>query len=275
MMSKYALFIIGCILWINGLGQKPEKAQEKVYKLKRWVDGPLIIGAFIANDLGRKKTNNKPRIDSATIVSLNPNDINWFDRGATRQDASYGITAAKISDYGMNVTFILPALLALDKEIREDWFNILMLYLETAALTGDFDSWVVGSFIDRNRPLLYNPDVPMSYKRLYNTPNSFYSGHVASTASASFLMAKVYSDYHPELGIKKYLFYAAAAIPPTFVGIYRYKAGMHYLTDIISGLIVGASFGILVPHLHKIREPKLVFVPVSGPYLGMAMSFRF
>ena len=64
-------------------------------------------------------------------------------------------------------------------------------------------------------------------------------------------MAKVISDYHPELGRKKWLVFAAAIIPPAIVGWYRIRALKHFPTDVLLGYLVGAAVGILVPELHK------------------------
>ena len=88
-------------------------------------------------------------------------------------------------------------------------------------------------------------------------------------------MAKVYSDYHPELGNKKYWLYGAALIPPLIVGYYRIKAMRHFPTDVITGLAVGAAVGILVPHLHrtKKRTKDFSFIPFVGDYSGMKIKY--
>jgi membrane-associated phospholipid phosphatase len=91
-------------------------------------------------------------------------------------------------------------------------------------------------------------------------------------------MAKVMSDYHPELGNKKYWLYAAALVPPAFVGIYRIKALKHFPTDVIMGTAVGAAVGILIPHFHKLAMRKnkdLSVVPFAGGYSGLAFSYKF
>jgi len=96
-------------------------------------------------------------------------------------------------------------------------------------------------------------------------------------AGASFFMAKVYSDYHPELGTKKWILYGAALLPPTIVGYYRYKGLMHFPTDILLGTAIGATVGILVPHLHKVarKNKDLSIIPFTGGYFGIAVSLKF
>jgi len=90
-------------------------------------------------------------------------------------------------------------------------------------------------------------------------------------------MAKVYSDYHPELGNKKYWLFAAAAIPPSLVGYYRFKAMKHFPTDIMAGVVAGAACGILIPHIHKNKreESDWAFVPFAGKINGLQLSYTF
>ena len=129
---------------------------------------------------------------------------------------------------------------------------------------------------DRNRPLAYSTEIPMTDKMGTGTRNSFFSGHTSTTATASFFMAKVYSDFHPEIENKKYLLYAAALVPPAIVGLYRYKALKHYPTDVLMGIAVGAASGILVPHFHKKRKRmgNFSFVPFGGEVSGLYLSYR-
>ena len=90
-------------------------------------------------------------------------------------------------------------------------------------------------------------------------------------------MGKVYSDYHPELGNKKYWLFSAALIPPSLVGLYRYKAMKHFPTDIIAGTIAGAATGILIPHIHKNKkkESAWAFLPYAGKINGLQISYTF
>ncbi len=130
----------------------------------------------------------------------------------------------------------------------------------------------------RARPVAYYDDVPMSERTARGNTDSFFSGHTSVTATASFFMAKVISDYHPELGAKKWLLFTAALIPPAFVGYYRYRGLRHFPTDVMMGTAVGAAVGILVPHLHKITNKKnknLSVVPYTGNYSGLLVSLKF
>ena len=137
--------------------------------------------------------------------------------------------------------------------------------------------WGGTVFTKRIRPIIYT-DGSWDYKLGKGTTDSFFSGHVSMAAGASFFMAKVYSDYHPELGTKKWLLYTGAIIPPAFVGYCRYRGFMDFPTDILIGATVGATIGILVPHLHKITSKSndnLTILPFTGRYTGLALSMKF
>ena len=275
-MRNLAAFIILFTLSLNAWSQKKDSLNQKVYNVRAVVDIPITVGAFALNYGGLRILQQKEPLDSATIVNLDANDINAFDRRATQQDAAYAETAAKISDYGMYLCFATPLLFLADKEIRKDWAPLFLLYLETEAIVGNLYSWGAAMHVDRIRPYVYHPDIPWQEKTGGGTQTSFYSGHTSSSSAACFFVAKVFSDYHPEWGNKKYLVYAAAAIPPIFIGYYRIKAMQHFPTDVITGFLVGSATGILVPHLHKNKKANLAIVPVvTGRFNGFAMTYKF
>lgn len=67
-------------------------------------------------------------------------------------------------------------------------------------------------------------------------------------------------------------------IPPALVGYHRYIVLKHFPTDIMTGIIIGAATGILVPHFHKIvirKNENLSIVPFAGVYSGLVVSLRF
>jgi len=251
------------------------EVNRKVYNMNYKVDIPLTAVAIATDYLGFMTVDKKPPLDSLTIINLDANDINRFDRSATWQDVEFAHGSRKISDVTLAVSLTLPFFLFTDPAIRQDWGDLILLFLETQAIVGNLYSWGCVVYVDRIRPLVYNPNVPWEEKTGARTKNAFYSGHTSNSACASFFTAKVFCDYHPELGRKKYLIYSLAAIPPAVTGFFRYKGLKHYPTDIITGFAVGAATGILVPYLHKKTGSNLAIVPFAGQVNGMALSYRF
>lgn len=275
-----ALFIlimsIFLICPLSIVGQKMNKEKPAMYKVNQSIEIPITVGLFIINQFGFQAIDDKSTLSDYEISQLDANDIWKSDRRAIRQDASKMQLAGDISDLALKISVSLPGLLAIDKKIRRDWFDLLVLYGETHAInTSIYIS--SAACIDRIRPLAYNKDAPLEVRKGPGTKNSYYSGHVSSAASASFFMAKIFSDYHPEIGNKKYWLFGAALIPPIVVGFHRYKAMKHFPTDIITGTLVGAAAGILIPELHKNkkRENGLSIAPVVGTFNGFNLKYSF
>ncbi|TFG90088.1 MAG: phosphatase PAP2 family protein, partial [Candidatus Atribacteria bacterium] len=263
-MKKILITIFLTLSVSNLFAGEKDSLRYKVYHLNYSIDLPVTTVTMATAFWGFAVVDKKPPLDSLTIIGLNANDINRFDRSAVWQNADFAPTARTISDIALGICNALPFFLLADKKIRQDWGDVLLLFLETQAIVGNLYSWGSVAYIDRTRPLVYNPDIPWDEKTGKRTQNAFYSGHTSLSASASFFTAKVYCDYHPELGNMKYLVYSLAIIPPVATGLFRYKGLKHFPSDVITGLVVGASAGILIPHLHKKMNSNLVLVPFAG-----------
>lgn len=278
-MKKIFLYFISCFILINIYGQDSISEHEKVYHLNYKVDIPVTVGLIAANYYGFGVLGRKPNLNAYQINSLNKNDVWAFDRRALEQDYSFSSRekALTASDWGMNITIFMPALLFLDKKIRKDWNDIILLYVETLFIGSNMYVYTGPMITERIRPFVYYSEIPEEEKLENGATDSFFSGHTTLTATASFFLAKVITDYHPELGAKKWLLYAAALIPPTFVGYQRYKGLKHFPTDIVVGTAVGAAVGILIPHLHKInkKNKNISLVPYAGEYSGLAFKMKF
>lgn len=258
------------------MGQILPESDSSVYKVNRKIEIPVtavLMGAYI---LGLDWVQSKSPLTAEEVESLNPNDIWWFDRKATMQDPEYRGESNATSDIVMKATVVAPLLLILDRDIRHDWFDVLILYGQAHAAAGN--TYVLtAALYDRNRPFVYSSEIPTDHKLDSGTKNSFFSGHTSTTSTASFFMAKVLSDFHPQWGNKKYLVFAGAFIPPLVVGYYRYRAMKHFPTDVITGMGIGALAGILVPHFHKQKKGSsgFSFLPYAGEVTGMRVTYRF
>jgi PAP2 superfamily len=243
-------------------------AKTKLYHVN-YLSGAIIIAGGLATDypaIGRLK--DKPEITQTELLDLNPDIINPIDRWALHQDPSQHLKYSKISDIAEPPIFIiLPALLGFDKKIRKDWLDLLFMYLEGHTITFTFYnySWLGPTFQNRDRPLTYYTSLPLADRINGGNRNSFYSGHVASVAFTTFFIAKIYCDYHPDIGAGKYLLYSAALIPPVVMGYLRVRALAHFPSDAMVGLTLGAVIGIVLPELHKFNYKGLTLGILSTP----------
>ena len=205
----------------------------------------------------------------ADINLLNPTDINSFDRSATTNSS---VTAKKASDVFLFGVLVLPTIFLSNHSTRQDLIPLGAMSVEVVLLNYAFTS-ITKKIAKRTRPLVYNSDFPLEEKLDANARSSFYSGHTSHTAALSFFMAKVMTDYHPDAskGFKIGVWTFAAAVP-TITGYLRVRAGKHFPTDTIIGGITGGLVGILVPHLHRKKKPRVAQkVKIDGS-IGIGMA---
>ncbi|MHB8580832.1 MAG: phosphatase PAP2 family protein [Ignavibacteriaceae bacterium] len=247
------------------------------YYVNYWVSGSIIGVGAVANILGIPESQNKSVISPLEFQTLNKSIINNIDSWALKQDPSKTAAFENYSTYALVSTVVLPAILIFDKRIRHDWLNILLMYAETMSITTNIYEWsfLGPTFQNKFRPITYYDQVTYDQKNAGTNRNSFYSGHVAVAAAATFFMAKVFCDYNPGIGNNKYLIYGAAAIPPLILGFFRVKALMHFPSDVMVGLGLGALVGIIIPELHHLPERNMSLgVFSTNESTGIAITWQ-
>lgn len=273
----FRLLLWLCLFFMcgNGLAQG---GARKIYHVNYWVSGGIALTGIATNSISHGRLRSKPGMTEEHVRLITARGVNRFDHWALRQDPLKKDAAHEASNYILYPSALLPFFLFLDTEIRHSWLDISLMYAETQAINSNLYGWspLGPTFIDRYRPAVYYEELPMKERNFGNLRNSFYSGHVGSTATATFFAAKVYADYHPELGGKKLLLYGLAGLPPVMVGYLRIKALKHFPSDVIAGGIIGASLGILIPELHRKTKGRASFsVLYHRERKGLGMAYRF
>lgn len=246
---------------------------DSPYKTSLKVDAPIIAAGLGLNAYGLSLLQDKEGLTQEEINTQTKEDVNRFDRFSAGWDSE---SADMVSDYPFYASFAAaPALMLLNDNVRGKAGQVFVLYVETMAITGALFTITNGS-LPRNRPLTYSPDVSDSEKMRGNSQSSFYAGHTAASASASFFAAKIFHDFNPDSPARPYVWAAAAAVPAT-VGYLRLRAGKHFLSDNLLGYTIGAAAGILVPQLHKKSNKRdISLIPVSGrEYSGALLTYTF
>lgn len=266
---KYIILVILGMFLVNQVYPKTNTSDTSFhpYHVNYWVTVPIIGIGLTTNYIGIPKVLNKDEITVTELQALNKDIINGIDSWALKQDPSSMDAFENYSDYTIAAVVVLPALLMFDKQIRHDWADILLMYMETMSITPNIYEWsfLGPTFQNRFRPVTYYEQLTNDVRKAGNNRNSFYSGHVASVAASTFFMVKVYCDYNPEIGNNKYLLYAAATVPPLILGYFRIRALKHFPSDVMVGLGVGALCGILIPEFHRIEEKKIKLGLFSSP----------
>lgn len=226
----------------------------------------LAVGGFLF-----KTYDNVVPYTQEQLNALNRNDINSFDRGATYNNSQTANTASNLLVLG---TAVLPAVFLTGHHTGSDIGSIALITYEVVAINYGITN-TVKSFVNRPRPYVYNPDLSYAERTDADSRYSFFSGHTSVTASFSFLFAKVLTDYHPNMdkGLKIGIWSFASLLPAT-TGYFRVQAGKHYPTDVITGYLVGASIGWLVPQLHKKGKDNFSVYP-TWLYNHQALGFTW
>jgi membrane-associated phospholipid phosphatase len=273
----YKLLLPAALLVAARLYAQPDSSMqrmEKIYNVKVKYELPAATaGLILFSTVALPAVIRHASITEADLAKLDPADINWFDRPEALRRGINISRAISSSDALLNTTLIAPAFLMLDKKIRKDWLNTITLYMLTHAVNNTI--FLAGtSFVRRERPLVYNTELPVKERTGKGKTNSFYSGHVSNVSASTFFIVKLYTDHHHIKGWKRTLLYGAAAVPPALVGLSRLRAGRHFRSDVITGFLVGATNGIMVPELHRIaRHNHLSMEPFNSPQ-GMGVTFK-
>lgn len=217
------------------------------YRLNWQLDVPLSVGGAGGIVAGEWLNRTKRTLSPDDIALLQVQDIKpRFDRFVTRL---WQPRAQKASDVVLYGTAALPLILLADANMRRHTPKLALIGLETYLVNAAFTA-LTKELVQRRRPFVYNPAAPMHKKTAPDATSSFFSGHTSATAAASFMTAKMYADYYPKSRFKPYV-WAGAALLPAATAYLRVRGGKHYITDVVTGYLVGAAVGILVPQLHK------------------------
>lgn len=266
MNIKYLSIFITIFLLTNNCFS--QQNFESPYETDLIKDGIWITTGVGLNALGVLLIQNKKGLTEAELNALNKEDVWGIDRWAA---GNYSEKANSDSYIPMFTAFALPLALLINENERAHAGQLSVLFLESMATTGALFS-ITAALVQKSRPLVYNTSILAEERMDKDEQRSFFAGHTAATASATFFAAKVFSDFNPDSPWKPYVWGAAAAIPAT-VGYLRVKAGKHFLTDNIIGFAVGAASGIIIPELHKKKNKNIEIYPTMSLYHnGMDMS---
>jgi membrane-associated phospholipid phosphatase len=134
----------------------------------------------------------------------------------------------------------------------------------------------VGSMIAlavrRPRPFLYGDKAPADARQKPDAGLSFVSSHTAVSFALVTSTAVAMHRLHPGTRAS-WIVLAVGGAAGAFVATARVLGGMHFITDVMGGSVVGASLGVLLPALHA--TPVLVAPVVTGESPGLSLTARF
>ena len=256
----------------NLIGQKDTAsvAPDSPYYLSKRMDLPL---AAVSTGLlvGAELVDVTPLTED-DINDLNKDEVSDFDYSATE---NWDENSIATSDLLLYSSIGFPAILLIDKEIRRDYKKFMSIWAETFVLTYGLTN-LTKVLVSRPRPYLYGTsEGSEEHKMKDDNQRSFFSGHTSLSAASWFMMASMYQDYHPESKLAPYI-WATAYLVPAATGYYRYDAGKHFLSDVLTGYFIGRAIGVMVPRWHKKSsrvDVGLMLLPSGEP--GVQLTYRY
>lgn len=163
------------------------------------------------------------------LVHLDGSAANWFVDRRTPGLNSLSFIGSMMADTVVKV--LVTAVVAVVMLVRwRRWLEPLMVVVPLVLEATCFIT--VTTLVDRPRP-----DVP----RLDSSPvgSSFPSGHMAAAVVYSAIVVVIF--WHTRNRWVRSVAVAVVALLAMFVGLSRMYRGMHYLTDVTMGALLGAA----------------------------------
>lgn len=244
---KQNIFLFSIVL-LTGilLPQNPLLAQEKAYQLNKNKEIPLLTTGTVGTITSLVLRNRQMPLDSLQIIELKRDHLLGFDLPATE---NYNKDARIASDVFLNISYLFPLTSLLIPEARQEFGTISVMLLETILLNETLTG-LSKVLVSRPRPYTHNSNVPFEERIQEDNNLSFFSGHTSYTAALSFFSAQVLTQYIDNPTTRK-LIWAGAIAWPAATGYFRYAAGKHYITDVLTGYVIGAALGYFIPRLHE------------------------
>ena len=269
-MLNRILFSIIIISNLMGQQDTVSTPPDSPYYLSKRMDIPLAaVSAGLL--IGAELVDVTP-LTYEDIDNLNKEEVSDFDYSATE---NWDENSIATSDLLLYSSIGFPAILLIDKEIRRDYKKFMSIWAETFVLTYGLTN-LTKVLVSRPRPYLYGTSEGFEeHKMEDDNQRSFFSGHTSLSAASWFMMASMYQDYHPESKLAPYI-WATAYLVPAATGYYRYDAGKHFLSDVLTGYFIGRAIGVMVPRWHKKSsrvDVGLMLLPSGEP--GVQLTYRY
>lgn len=265
-----ALAVLAAFLGANGVQAGDRPFPYELKKRDFWL-GPGGVGLFA---LGASLHSGHGEISLEEILALDRDDVNAFDRPATRNwSIEWGDRSDTSRDIVVLSTLIVTTVPPLLRGKWSEALTVTVMFAEAYAIMGGV-TYLTKVAAARKRPYLYNTDLtPEERLRAGSDPkSSFFSGHAAAAFTAAAFLSKVFTDvYGPSPWST--LVWASSLSLAAYTSFARVKAGVHFPTDVIAGAAVGFAIGYLVPVLHKKGWSERVQVAAGPGLVGLNLRF--
>lgn len=146
----------------------------------------------------------------------------------------------------MVLAMATPALFAVMPSSQ--WLTVGTMYLETMLLANGIKEWMK-LLIYRARPYMYFEGYPQDKLDDGDWNCSFPSGHTTLAFAGAAFTTMVFCQCFPNSDWKYAVAGGAFGIA-ALTGALRMASGNHFLTDVLTGAVIGTACGFVVPYMH-------------------------
>jgi membrane-associated phospholipid phosphatase len=169
--------------------------------------------------------------------------------------------AARISDSLIAVTIATPVAAALGQGVSPRFLNMGVVYAETLS---------ANMLLNSLSKVIFRRPRPYTYRFLDNSGAdedwyvSFYSGHSSTAFSTAVAGSYLFAESAPNRASRAVMWGVELTLASA-TAMLRVRAGKHYYSDVIVGMLMGVGLGIGVPVLHGARyRPKVEELVAAG-----------
>jgi len=226
----------------------------KPLELSLTLDGPLLgaSAAMFAATVVINQTHSEAQATGST------QSVPWFDKVALGRGNATQDEVSSILQYALVVG--VPLTLALSQWGGRANDLVPALIVVESLVASEAVCQLTKSLVHRPRPYAYAHGSASG-----EADRSFYSGHTTVSFAAVVSTLMVLDELPPELSTP--LVIGALGLATT-VGVLRVTSGRHFPSDVVTGAVIGATIGWVVPTLH--RGDRQLSVVVSP--LGLALT---
>lgn len=261
------LVTLACALSLLGLLGFPGAASAEGVdplrfrpKLELPLLGILAVGWIATEALKPKLAPKECRLCGANRLDETVSEhVRWHDvEPAARFSDLLLMGAVPAAAYGSTLA------LALAHGTRKTALEDVVILTEALVLTGALTQ-LTKLTVGRERPYVHTQrEENRDFVAGPDDHLSFFSGHTSST----FALAVATATTATLRGYKEAPWVWGIGAPlAAFTGYFRMAADRHYLTDVVTGALVGSAVGALVPWLHTLGREQNERMPlaVGGP----------
>jgi hypothetical protein len=193
MKLTFSIALLGALSAAPVPAATAQQAPASPYHTSLLGDGAITAGVTAVSFTGLYLIQQKRGLSDPELAALDRRDVPKIDRFAAGWYSASAQTASDFLCYGAMA--VAPGLLAFNPNARGRYGQVLGLYLQTMLATDAAFTMTVGT-VYRYRPYLYGSEGG-SIRNGKVATNSFFAGHTAHSATATFFAAKVFHDFNP------------------------------------------------------------------------------